>query len=63
VKDQIEIMRTLLLAELLSVDIDRAVVSDAIDVLEACGNRIAHLELLVEAQGAEILFQRSCGPT
>jgi hypothetical protein len=61
--EQIEIMRTLLLAELLSVDIDRATVSDAIDVLEACGNRIAHLERLVDAQQAEIAFQRSCGPT
>lgn len=56
-------MKTLLLAELLGVDIDRAVVSDAVDVLEACGNRIAQLERLVEAQHAEIAFQRSCGPT
>lgn len=61
--DQIEVMKTLLLAELLGVDIDRAVVSDAVDVLEACGNRIAQLERLVEAQHAEIAFQRSCGPT
>jgi hypothetical protein len=56
-------MRALLLEELLSVEIDRAVVSDAIDVLEACGRRNAHLEMLVEALGAEIAFQRSCGPT
>jgi hypothetical protein len=32
-------------------------------VLEACDRRIAHLERLVEALGAEIAFQRSCGPT
>ena len=56
-------MRTLLLAELLNGDIDRAVVSDAIDVLEASGRRIAHLERLVEALGAEIAYHRSCGPT
>jgi len=56
-------MRTLLLAELLNGEIDRAVVSDAVDVLEACDRRIAHLERLVEALGAEIAFQRSCGPT
>lgn len=62
-KDRIEIMRALLLEELLSVEIDRAVVSDAIDVLEACGRRNAHLEMLVEALGAEIASQRSCGPT
>jgi len=61
--EQIEIMRTLLLAELLNGDIDRAVVSDAIDVLEASGRRIAHLERLVEALGAEIAYHRSCGPT
>lgn len=61
--EQIEIMRTLLLAELLNGDIDRAIVSDGIDVLEAAGRRIAHLERLVEALGAEIAFQRSCGPT
>jgi len=56
-------MRTLLLAELLNGDIDRAVVSDAVDVFEACGRRIAHLERLVEALGAEIAYHRSCGPT
>ncbi len=61
--ERIEIMRTLLLAELLNGEIDRAVVSDAVDVLEACDRRIAHLERLVEALGAEIAFQRSCGPT
>ncbi|CAB5212702.1 hypothetical protein UFOVP196_44 [uncultured Caudovirales phage] len=61
--EQIEIMRTLLLAELLNGDIDRAVVSDAESVLAACGDRIAHLERLVEALGTEIFFQRSCGPT
>jgi len=61
--EQIEIMRTLLLAELLNGDIDRAVVSDAIDVLEAVGRRNAHLERLVEALGAEIAYHRSCGPT
>lgn len=61
--EKIEIMKTLLLAELLNGDIDRAVVSDAVDVLEACGRRISHLERLVEALGAEIAFQRSCGPT
>jgi hypothetical protein len=61
--EQIEIMRTLLLAELLNGDIDRAVVSDAVDVFEACGRRIAHLERLVEALGAEIAYHRSCGPT
>jgi len=61
--EQIEIMRTLLLEELLNGDIDRAVVSDAIDVLEASGRRIAHLERLVEALGAEIAYHRSCGPT
>ena len=56
-------MRTLLLAELLNGDVDRAVASDAIDVLEAAGRRIAHLERLVEALGAEIAYHRSCGPT
>jgi len=61
--DQIEIMRTLLLSELLNGDIDRAVVSDAVDVLEACQRRIAHLDRLVEALGAEIAYHRSCGPT
>ena len=61
--EQIEIMRTLLLAELLNGDVDRAVVSDAIDVLEAAGRRNAHLERLVEALGAEIAYHRSCGPT
>ena len=61
--EQIEIMRTLLLAELLNGDIDRAVLSDAVDVFEACGRRIAHLERLVEALGAEIAYHRSCGPT
>jgi hypothetical protein len=61
--EQIEIMRTLLLAELLNGDVDRAVVSDAIDVLEAVGRRNAHLERLVEALGAEIAYHRSCGPT
>jgi len=61
--EQIEIMRTQLLAELLNGDIDRAVVSDAIDVLEAAGRRNAHLERLVEALGAEIAYHRSCGPT
>lgn len=60
---QIDRMKARLLEEFLSVDIDRETISDAIETLEICRRRIAHLDRLVEALQAEIAFQRSCGPT
>ena len=56
-------MKARLLEEFLAADIDRETLSDAIEMLEVCRRRIAHLERLVEALQAEIAYQRSCGPT
>lgn len=60
---QIDRMKARLLEEFLAADIDRETLSDAIEMLEVCRRRIAHLERLVEALQAEIAYQRSCGPT
>jgi hypothetical protein len=60
---QIDRMKARLLEEFLAAEIDREVVSDAIEMLEVCRRRIAHLDRLVDALQAEIAFQRSCGPT
>lgn len=60
---QIDRMKARLLEEFLAAEIDREVLSDAIETLEVCRKRIAHLDKLVEALQAEIAYQRSCGPT
>jgi len=60
---QIDRMKARLLEEFLAADIDRETLSDAIEMLEVCRKRIAHLDKLVEALQAEIAYQRSCGPT
>lgn len=60
---QIDRMKALLLEEFLAVDIDRTVLSDAIETLERCRLHEAHQDLLVEALYAEVAYQRSCGPT
>lgn len=56
-------MKARLLEEFLAVDIDRAVLSDAIETLEVCRRIIARLDRLVSELDAEVAFQRSCGPT
>ena len=60
---QIDRMKARLLEEFLAAEIDRQVLSDAIETLEICRRRIAHLDLFVDALQQEIAFQRSCGPT
>ena len=60
---QIDRMKARLLEEFLAAEIDREVLSDAIETLEVCRKRIAHPDKLVEALQAEIAYQRSCGPT
>ena len=60
---QIDRMKARLLEEFLAADIDRETLSDAIEMLEVCRRRIAHLERLVEALQEKIVYQRSCGPT
>ena len=60
---QIDKMKARLLEEFLAVDIDRAVLSYAIETLEVCRRIIARLDRLVSELDAEVAFQRSCGPT
>jgi hypothetical protein len=60
---QIDQMKARLLEEFLAVDIDREVLSDAIETLEVCRRIIARLDRLVAELDAEVAFQRSCGPT
>lgn len=60
---QIDKMKARLLEEFLAVDINREVLSDAIETLEVCRRIIARLDRLVSELDAEVAFQRSCGPT
>jgi len=59
---QIDKMKARLLEEFLSVDIDREVLSDAIETFERCRLQMAHQDRLIDALTAEIAYQRSCGP-
>ena len=60
---QIDRMKARLLEQFLAADIDREVLSDAIETFEVCRRRIAHLDRLVDAQAAEIAYHRACGAT
>jgi hypothetical protein len=60
---QIDRMKARLLEQFLAAEIDREVLSDAIELLERCRLHEAHQDRLINALAAEIAYQRACGPT